>query len=85
MQQFIALVVVSVASLYLGRNFVRAWKSFLRAGDGDSACGGGCPGCGSSKASLSGKPVNSARRPDIIPLSDIRTLPNRTEKGSQGV
>lgn len=77
LQQFLALILVSLAAIYLARNMVRALRSFL---SGKSGCGDGCGKCGFAPTDSPGRPAETARRPDIIPLSEIRSLPKTRER-----
>ena len=81
-QQILALVIVAIAALYLGRNFVRSCRAFFSS---KSGCSEGCGKCSfAPKAGKPGQTVSSAR-PNVIPLTDIRTLPQRqTNSQSKG-
>jgi hypothetical protein len=71
-QQLITLAIVAVAAIYLGRNLVASARNFF------SNKTEGCGGCG--KCAFAGKPQNKApanARPNIIALTDIRTLPKK--------
>ncbi|MCW3096727.1 MAG: hypothetical protein JWL77_2345 [Chthonomonadaceae bacterium] len=71
-QQLITLIIVAVAAVYLGRNLVASARNFF------SNKSEGCPGCG--KCAFADKPrtqMPASTRPNIIPLTDIRTLPKK--------
>ncbi len=70
-QQIISLAIVAVAAVYLGRGLVASFRNFI------SNKNEGCPGCG--KCAFAEKPSSkpSAARPNIIALTDIRTLPKK--------
>ena len=76
-QQTIALLIVTAATLYLGRSFIRSCRAFFskRAG-----CGAGCGKCGFAPKEGAGAKPAANTRPNIIPLSDVRILPDRQSK-----
>jgi bacterioferritin-associated ferredoxin len=78
-QQVIALGIVAIAALYLGRNAVRAFQA-LRSG---KSCGSGCGKCGvaaqieaARKSTTTVRP-SSARPSQIITLSEISSPPSK--------
>ncbi len=71
-QQLIALLIVAVAAVYLGRNLVASARSFF------SNKSEGCPGCGKCAfADKAPSKTSASARPNIIPLTDIRSLPKK--------
>ncbi|HZT41839.1 MAG TPA: hypothetical protein VFA07_06600 [Chthonomonadaceae bacterium] len=71
-QQIIAWILVGLAAAFLLRLFVGSLRAFL---SGKGGCGDGCGKCSfAPKDPLPGKKAASQSRPDIIPLTDIRTL-----------
>ena len=70
-QPLIALLIVAIAAVYLGRNLVASARNFF------SNKSEGCGGCG--KCAFAEKPQSkpAAARPNIIALTDIRTLPKK--------
>ena len=72
-QQLITLLIVAAAAVYLGRNLVTSARNFF------SNKTEGCGGCGkcafADKARTQSPPA--AARPNLIALSDIRTLPKK--------
>ena len=71
-QQLITLLIVAVAAVYLGRNFLASARSFF------SNKSEGCGGCG--KCAFADKPRTqppAPARPNVIALTDIRTLPKK--------
>ena len=80
-QRVIALLMVAAAAAYLGRSLVTSARDFFAA---KSGCGGGCAKCafaegGGKKGERATKPTNAliAPQPNVIALSDIRTMPHR--------
>lgn len=74
MQQIIALGIVSVAALYLGRNALRAWKAF-RSGKG---CASGCGKCAFAVQVKEARKRNAAPSGrKVIPLLDIKRTSNK--------
>ena len=67
-QQIIAMLIVSVAAVFLGRNLVASVRSFF------SKKQGGCAGCG--KCGFAPK-ESAAQHPGLIPLIDIHSLPKK--------
>jgi len=71
-QQLITLLIVAIAAVYLGRNLVASARNFF------SNKSEGCGGCG--KCAFADKPRTQSpatTRPNIIALTDIRTLPKK--------
>jgi len=69
-QQIIALMIVAVAAVYLGRNAWRAWQAF-RSGKG--GCESGCGKCAFAVKELRGrKPSITSSALNIIPLSESK-------------
>ena len=71
-QQLITLLIVAVAVVYLGRNLFASARNFF------SNKSEGCGGCG--KCAFAEKPrpqTPASARPNIIALTDIRTLPKK--------
>jgi hypothetical protein len=71
-QQLITLIIVAAAAVYLGRNLFASARNFF------SNKSEGCPGCG--KCAFADKPraqTPASSRPNLIALSDIRTLPKK--------
>ncbi|HZO90432.1 MAG TPA: hypothetical protein VFB38_19050 [Chthonomonadaceae bacterium] len=71
-QQLTALALVAVAAIYLGRN---AWSALKGLLSGKGGCASGCGKCAfagkeTAVRARSSKPA----RPDIIPLSDIKSV-----------
>lgn len=66
-QQILALILVGMAAVYLGRQFTRSLRAFLSNKPG---CGSGCGKCG--LAALSEKHSTSSRL-NVIPLSEVRS------------
>ncbi len=76
-QQIIALILVVLAALYVGRYMLRSARDlFSRKG----GCGSGCDRCAFSKDPAVHKSGKQPSRPDIIPLADIRSLPERRDR-----
>jgi hypothetical protein len=73
-QQIIALLIVGVAAAYLIRNAVRTLRAFL---SGKSGCASGCGKCGLAGEIASRRKSAPSPRPDVIPLTDIRSLPDK--------
>lgn len=71
-QQLIALIIVAVAAVYLGRNLVTAARNFFS--NKSEGCGG-CGKCAFADKARTQSPAST--RPNIIPLTDIRTLPKK--------
>lgn len=71
-QQLITLAIVAVAAIYLGRNLIASARRFFS--NKTEGCGG-CGKCAFADKSPSKTPASS--RPNIIALSDIRTLPKK--------
>ena len=77
LQQIVALLIVIAAAVFLGRNFIRACRSFF---SNKSGCSEGCGKCGfAPKENPTAKSAASSR-PNLISLKDIRTLPDRSNK-----
>ena len=71
-QQLITLLIVAVAAIYLGRNLVASARNFF------SNKSEGCPGCGKCAfADKTPSKTPASTRPNLIPLTDIRTLPKK--------
>jgi len=71
-QQLITLLIVAIAAVYLGRNLVASARNFF------SNKSEGCGGCG--KCAFADKPRTQSppnTRPNMIALTDIRTLPKK--------
>jgi hypothetical protein len=74
-QQILALIIVSLAAVYLGHQFVRSLRAFRSNKPG---CGSGCGKCG--LAGLSEKRPAAPRRADVIPLNEVRPRSAASEK-----
>jgi hypothetical protein len=74
-QQLIAMLLVATAAAYLLRNLVVSARAFF------ANKSGGCGGCGKCAFAQKGdafkKPITPAGQPNLIALSDIRTLPSK--------
>ena len=68
-QQLITLLIVAVAAIYLGRNLVASARNFFS--NKSEGCGG-CGKCAFADKAPSKTPASA--RPNIIALTDIRTL-----------
>ena len=75
-QRILTLMIVAAAAAYLLRNLVVSGRAFFA---NKSGCGGGCGKCAfAQKGDVSfKKPVTPAGQPNLIALSDIRTLPSK--------
>ena len=72
LQQIVALLIVAAAALFLARNFVRSLRAFL---SGKGGCESGCGKCGfAPRDDRSSVRPAAPSRPNIIPLTDIRTV-----------
>jgi hypothetical protein len=71
-QQLITLIIVAIAAIYLGRNLVASARNFFS--NKSEGCGG-CGKCAFADKSRTQTPAST--RPNIIPLTDIRTLPKK--------
>jgi hypothetical protein len=76
-QRIIALAIVGVAAAYLGRCFLISARAFFSSRSG---CGGGCAKCAFAQE-VKSRSQSTARRSDIIPLMEVRTLPKRPSGG----
>lgn len=74
-QKLIAMLLVGAAAAYLLRNLAVSARAFFANKSG--SCGG-CGKCGFAQKSDTFKKSNTpAGQPNLIALSDIRTLPNK--------
>lgn len=69
-QQILALIIVAMAAVYLGRQFRQSLRAFLSNKPG---CGNGCGKCG--LAGLSEKRSPSPRS-NVIPMGEVRSRSN---------
>ena len=74
-QQILTFLLVGAAAAYLIRNAVRTLRAFL---SGQGGCASGCGKCEfATKNTAFRKPAGTPQRPDIIPLNEIRSLPDK--------
>ena len=66
-QQIITYLIVLVAAVYLGRNFVRSSKAFFSKKGG---CASGCGKCAFAQQVKQAQKQSAAKR-SVIPLTDI--------------
>ena len=74
-QQIITFLIVGVAAVYLGRYLMQSARALFSAkSDG---CAGGCGNCAFApkEGSAGRSDGTSASRSQIIPLTEIRTVP----------
>ena len=66
-QQMVAVLIVLVATLYLGRNFLRSAKAFFSKKGG---CASGCGKCAFAQQVKQAQKEGAARR-NVIPLTIV--------------
>lgn len=74
-QQVLVYLIVAGAAVYLGRYLFGSLRSIVQNKKG---CGDGCGKCAfAAKSEVPSRPNTSRQMPNIIPLTDIRSQPQR--------
>jgi hypothetical protein len=76
-QQLIALGLVGLASVYLGRGFIASARNFFAQKSGCGGCGkcSFAQGMNDKGMNDTGKPQRAVRHGTLIPLIDVRAEP----------
>ncbi len=75
-QQIATALIVLVAAVYLGRNFVRSAQAFFSKKGG---CGSGCGKCAFAQQVKAAQKQSAARR-NVIPLAAVSSASSRKSR-----